>query len=177
MGDFNCVPDIALDTRRVAQSPYKNGGADILTFIALSNSLQDQMRIQLGNSFNFTRSETSPSGAYCNTRIDRHYLPQIQHHIWESEITPLLIVESDHIAVKSTLTDTRSGPLGIKYGNDVITINARVFEEDQNRADLEKIIDSGAHQIETCCPGQITKLINKMKQEIRSSMRRMTNSH
>eukprot|EP00965_Chrysotila_dentata_P030370 1010792-Pleurochrysis_carterae.AAC.1 len=33
MGDFNCVENVAMDTRRSANTPYENTGADVLTFI------------------------------------------------------------------------------------------------------------------------------------------------
>eukprot|EP00965_Chrysotila_dentata_P257598 6212938-Pleurochrysis_carterae.AAC.6 len=135
------------------------------------------MRVQLGNAFNFTRSVTAPSGAYCNTRIDRHYLPHIPHHVWESEITPLLIVESDHVAVKSTLTDTRHGLSEVKYGNDVITINARVLDNDQNRAHLQHTIDEFVNRAESCILTQIPTVIDKMQRKVLEQMRRMTISH
>eukprot|EP00965_Chrysotila_dentata_P114990 3801134-Pleurochrysis_carterae.AAC.1 len=109
MGDFNCVEDVALDTRRSANSPYENTGADVLTYIKVYNKLEDQMRCQLGYHFNFTRSESDDTGRYCSTRIDRHYLPQIINHIWDSEITDLLIVNSDHSAIKSTLRSAIPG--------------------------------------------------------------------
>eukprot|EP00965_Chrysotila_dentata_P137517 4549076-Pleurochrysis_carterae.AAC.1 len=47
MGEFNCVEDTALDTRRSANSPYENVGADIITYIRILNKLVDQMRTQL----------------------------------------------------------------------------------------------------------------------------------
>eukprot|EP00965_Chrysotila_dentata_P226925 6195710-Pleurochrysis_carterae.AAC.1 len=40
MGDFNCVEDIALDTRRSSITPYDNAGADILTYISVLTNLQ-----------------------------------------------------------------------------------------------------------------------------------------
>eukprot|EP00965_Chrysotila_dentata_P047309 1569810-Pleurochrysis_carterae.AAC.1 len=58
MGVFNCVEDTALNTRRSANSPYQNTGADIITYIRILNKLVDQMRTQLGYHFNFTRSES-----------------------------------------------------------------------------------------------------------------------
>eukprot|EP00965_Chrysotila_dentata_P125145 4136343-Pleurochrysis_carterae.AAC.1 len=39
MGNFNCVEDTALDTRRSANSPYENTGADIITYIRILNKL------------------------------------------------------------------------------------------------------------------------------------------
>eukprot|EP00965_Chrysotila_dentata_P220300 6191696-Pleurochrysis_carterae.AAC.1 len=76
MGDFNCVENVALDTRRSANIPYANTGADVLTCIKVYNKLEDQMRCQLEYHFNFTKSESDDTGRYCSTRIDRHYVPQ-----------------------------------------------------------------------------------------------------
>eukprot|EP00965_Chrysotila_dentata_P260421 6213901-Pleurochrysis_carterae.AAC.1 len=74
MGDFNCVEDITLSTRRSSNTPYENTGADILTYTSVLNQLTNQMRYQLGYHFNFMRSESDSTGRYCSTRIDRHYL-------------------------------------------------------------------------------------------------------
>eukprot|EP00965_Chrysotila_dentata_P054612 1812994-Pleurochrysis_carterae.AAC.1 len=139
MGDFNCVEDVAMDTRRSANTQYENTGADILTYISVLNNLTDQMRIQLGYHFNFTRSESDSTGRYCSTRIDRHYLPAINNHIWDSEITDLLIVDSDHSAVKSTLHSAIPGE-DVIYGRDLITINPRILEIDAYRKTIEKLI-------------------------------------
>eukprot|EP00965_Chrysotila_dentata_P194173 6176202-Pleurochrysis_carterae.AAC.1 len=47
MGDFNCVEDIALDTRRSSSTPYDHAGADILTYISdITSTSQDQNRTQ-----------------------------------------------------------------------------------------------------------------------------------
>eukprot|EP00965_Chrysotila_dentata_P114949 3799477-Pleurochrysis_carterae.AAC.1 len=173
MGDFNCVEDVALDTRRSANTPYENTGADVLTYIKVYNKLEDQMRYQLGYHFNFTRSESDDTGRYCSTRIDRHYLPQITNHIWDSEITDLLIVNSDHSAIKSTLRSAIPGS-DILYGHDLITINPRILEEESYRTKIESLIKD---QINNIGDTNIQKAIGSLKYKARKEMLTMTKEY
>eukprot|EP00965_Chrysotila_dentata_P134026 4432192-Pleurochrysis_carterae.AAC.1 len=173
MGDFNCVEDVALDTRRSANTPYENTGADILTFIKVYNNLEDQMRCQLGYHFNFTRSESDDTGRYCSTRIDRHYLPHIINHIWDSEITDLLVVNSDHSAIKSVLRSAIPGS-DVIYGHDLITINPRILEEQNYRSSIEKLIND---HINNMGDTDIQKVIGSLKYKIRKLMLTMTKEY
>ena len=52
--DANCVPDEALDLKRVANSPYRNDGADELEDICSAHSLIDVAREWLGDLPFFT---------------------------------------------------------------------------------------------------------------------------
>eukprot|EP00965_Chrysotila_dentata_P149015 4922058-Pleurochrysis_carterae.AAC.1 len=173
MGDFNCVEDIALDTRRSSSTPYENTGADILTYISVLNQLTDQMRYKLGYHFNFTRSESDSTGRYCSTRIDRHYLPIITNHIWDSEITDLLIVDSDHSAVKSTPHSAIPGE-DVIYNNDLITINPRILEINKYRNSIEKLIKD---HIDNNVNTNIIKSINTLKYKVRGAMHRMSKEY
>eukprot|EP00965_Chrysotila_dentata_P177782 5872131-Pleurochrysis_carterae.AAC.1 len=61
-GDFNCVDDPSLDTRRSSSLNYSNDGADILRDIVNQNLLRDEIREQNGLEFEFTHSQKTPSG-------------------------------------------------------------------------------------------------------------------
>eukprot|EP00965_Chrysotila_dentata_P119738 3959047-Pleurochrysis_carterae.AAC.1 len=128
------------------------------------------MRIQLGYHFNFTRSESDSSGRYCSTRIDQHSLPSINNHIWDSEITDLLIVDSDHSAVKSTLRSAIPGEAVI-YGNDLITINPRILEVDSYRRTIEKSIKDDINKSKGI---NINRSMSTLNYRMRRSMLRMT---
>eukprot|EP00965_Chrysotila_dentata_P255483 6212239-Pleurochrysis_carterae.AAC.1 len=74
-GDSNCVDIPSLDTRRSSSLNYSNEGADILRDIVSQNCLRDEMREQNNLEFEVTHSQKTPSGGYCISRLDRHYLP------------------------------------------------------------------------------------------------------
>ena len=67
VGDFNCVLDVALDTRRDATSPYPNAGADELASLVADLDLSDEIREQLGLGFEFTHQQTTSAGM-CSSR-------------------------------------------------------------------------------------------------------------
>eukprot|EP00965_Chrysotila_dentata_P010216 332107-Pleurochrysis_carterae.AAC.1 len=131
------------------------------------------MRCQLGYHFNFTRSESDDTGRYCSTRIDRHYLPQSINHMWGSEITDLLIVNSDHWAIKSTLRSTIPGS-DVLCDHDLITINSRILEEETYRSKIEKSIKEHVNNI---VDTNIQKIIVSIKYKVRKLMLTMTKEY
>eukprot|EP00965_Chrysotila_dentata_P052902 1754259-Pleurochrysis_carterae.AAC.1 len=78
----------------------------------------------MGLDFDFTHSQKTPSGGYCLTRLDRHYLPDLNNCQWTSEISDS-IDDTDHFLVQSTLTFINESDL--KRGNDLFTINSQVI--------------------------------------------------
>eukprot|EP00965_Chrysotila_dentata_P190648 6174023-Pleurochrysis_carterae.AAC.3 len=130
-GDFNCVDDPSLDTRRSSSFSYSNEGADILRDIVNQNSLRDEVREQNSLEFELTHSQKTPSGGYCLSRLDRHYLPDFRNCQWTSEISDK-INDTDHSMVITTLTMV--GDKEIKEGNDLFTINSQVIHLPEVRA-------------------------------------------
>eukprot|EP00965_Chrysotila_dentata_P064084 2121808-Pleurochrysis_carterae.AAC.1 len=104
-GDFNCVDDPSVDTRRSSDLKYSNEWADILNEIVTQHSVRDEIREQMGLDFDFTHSQKTPTGGYCLTRLDRHHLPDLNNCQWTSIIFDS-IDETDHSMVQSTLTFT-----------------------------------------------------------------------
>eukprot|EP00965_Chrysotila_dentata_P009286 302655-Pleurochrysis_carterae.AAC.1 len=94
-GDFDCVDDPSLDTRRSSNLSYSNNGADILRDIVTHNLLRDEIREKNGLEFEFTHSQKTPSGGCCLSRLDRHYLPDFPNCQWTSEISDK-IDDTDH---------------------------------------------------------------------------------
>eukprot|EP00965_Chrysotila_dentata_P176147 5816150-Pleurochrysis_carterae.AAC.1 len=57
----------------------------------------------MGLDFDFTHSQKTPTGGYCLTRLDRHYLPDLSNCQWTSEISDS-VDDTDHSLVQTTLT-------------------------------------------------------------------------
>eukprot|EP00965_Chrysotila_dentata_P200929 6180268-Pleurochrysis_carterae.AAC.4 len=123
-GDFNCVDDPSVDTRRSSDLKYSNEGADILSEIVTRNSLRDEIREQMGLDFDFTHSQKMPTGGYCLTRLDRHYLPDLSNCQWTSDISDS-IDDTDHSLVQSTLTFANESDQ--TRGRDLFTINPQTI--------------------------------------------------
>ena len=120
--DANCVPDEALDLKRVANSPYRNDGADELEDICSAHSLIDIAREWLGDLPFFTAHHTVPGGTVTSTRIDRIYAPDTDGTAWEHVQIPHDIFgrdptarELDHeMAVIQLIT--AKGERGVRLG-------------------------------------------------------------
>eukprot|EP00965_Chrysotila_dentata_P101366 3346107-Pleurochrysis_carterae.AAC.1 len=114
----------SIHTRRSSSLSYSNDGADILRDIVNQNSLRDKIREQNGLESEFTHSQKTPSGGYCLSRLDRHYLPDFVNGQRISEISDK-IDDTDHSMVITTLTMV--GETEVKKGNDLFTINSQVI--------------------------------------------------
>eukprot|EP00965_Chrysotila_dentata_P143793 4751207-Pleurochrysis_carterae.AAC.1 len=172
-GDFNCVDDPSLDTRRSSNLNYSNDGADILRDIVSQNSLTDEIREQNGLEFEFTHSQKTPSGGYCLSRLDRHYLPDFSNCQWTSEISDK-IDDTDHSIVITTLTTI--GAKEIKKGNDLYTINSQVIHLPEVRELLIKEINKTSifHKNN---PTKVHQTVGAFKYTIRSILKKATRVH
>eukprot|EP00965_Chrysotila_dentata_P013330 440908-Pleurochrysis_carterae.AAC.1 len=57
----------------------------------------------MGVDFEFTHAQKTPTGGYCLSRLDRHYLPDLSNCQWTSEISDK-IDDTDHSMVTSVIT-------------------------------------------------------------------------
>ena len=80
--DANCVPDVLLDRKSPARSPYNNTGAATLNHIIANLGLIDVARVCLGTEPFFTSFHNSGPGL-TQTRIDRVYAPDTDGLLWE----------------------------------------------------------------------------------------------
>ena len=80
--DANCVPDMLLDRKSPARSPYNNKGAATLNHIIANYGLIDVARVYLGPEPFFTSFHNSAAGL-SQTRIDRVYAPDTDGLMWE----------------------------------------------------------------------------------------------
>jgi len=135
-GDFNCVPDTALDLRRSSKTPYSNGGAKTLSEIVNKNDLTDTLRQASGMDFEFTHGQKTRGGGYCLSRIDQCYNPShIQDAHWNTEILDT-VAGSDHCAVLNTL-ELRSA--NQSRGKDLFTIKEDIIFQPRINSELASI--------------------------------------
>jgi len=108
-GDWNCVPDVALDVKGKNQLGYANiGAAQLATVMGDSDiRLVDYRREQLGIDFEHTRKD--PDVTKVITRIDRWYIPTdpaLANYLWDIHPRNDLVLvgkPKDHLPVVLTI--------------------------------------------------------------------------
>ena len=141
--DANCVPDEALDLKRVANSPYRNDGADELEDICSAHSLIDVAREWLGDLPFFTAHHTVPGGTVTSTRIDRIYAPDADGTAWEHVQIAHDIFgrdpaarELDHEMAVIQLITAKG-----ERGTDLQTMNESIFEDEAFNTKVHAMIE------------------------------------
>ena len=128
--DANCVPDVNLDRKSAAASPYNNKGADTLNQVIANLGLIDVAREFLGRKPFFTSFHNTSAGL-TETRIDRVYAPDKDGLIWEhspiyTEIFPRPrdAVILDHEPAQITLQQVHH-----VRGKAIPRINEAIFDD------------------------------------------------
>eukprot|EP00965_Chrysotila_dentata_P107740 3558966-Pleurochrysis_carterae.AAC.1 len=172
-GDFNCVDDPSVDTRRSSNLKYSNEGAEILSEIVTQNGLRDEIREQMGVDFEFTHAQKTPTGGYCLSRLDKHYLPDLSNCQWTSEISDK-IDDTDHSMVMSTITFINEKDQ--TRGKDLFTINSQVIHDPEVRTSLLKAINEVniKHKKD---PSRVQHTVLQFKYTIRNILKKATKVH
>ena len=141
--DANCVPDVTLDVKRTATSPYRNEGAQELHDLVTRHKLVDVARECLGNEPFFTSHHNVHGGGVTHTRIDQIYAPDLPGMIWEHvRVThdffgrPDGALELDHEPVQ-----IRTTRITAKRGQDLQTISEDIYENIGFNTKVQETID------------------------------------
>jgi len=170
--DANCVPDVTLDVKRTATSPYRNDGAQELHDLVTQHSLIDVARECLGKEPFFTSHHNVPDGSVTHTRIDQIYAPDLPNVMWEHvRLThdffgrPADALELDHEPIQ-----IRTTTITEKRGQDLQTISEDIYENIAFTSELKSTID---FIIEVNDPA-INKTWGKTWNQIKDTVRQMS---
>ena len=127
-GDWNCVPDTALDVISASPLGYagRNHGAQLLETIMQETQHSDVRRDQLGNEVECTRTGNTTSG-WTSTRLDRWYTPKRDDLQWTVHIISNFVFKkqkSDHAAVMIIIEDMMGD-----LGKERITLREDIMED------------------------------------------------
>ena len=178
--DANCVPAVALDTRREATSPYHNHGSDILQEIVNKYDLHDEIRLSLGLDFEFTHtSETTSKLAdgttitqVALTRIDQMFCPVIANAHWTCTIDETIYAPNKGVH-KSLIGELEFRSTTTENRRDLASIDASVLTEPYTRGKVDELIKEFDPKF-TENGSEFAKHWNKFKFELRSILKKAT---
>ena len=126
--DANCVPDVNIDLKRDATSPYPNQGADILRDAIDAKGLSDVARETIGTEPYFTAHHIVQGGA-CWSRIDQLYAPPNPSIQWSHETPNDFFPERPGAEIDHRMIEIRSKRVRPKRGKDLDHINESIFDD------------------------------------------------
>ena len=128
--DANCVPNEALDLKRVGHTPYDNAGAAELAQVIAQNELADIARECLGQD-EFYTSHQGVHGGTTHTRIDQLYAPTRNALTWShvpvaDDLFPRKegALQLDHDMIEITVCEITQ-----KRGKDIQSIDESIYED------------------------------------------------
>ena len=169
--DANCVPDVQLDVRSDAASPYDNRGANELADVMTHFGLVDVAREWLGpapfytSHHNITLRDGTKSTT--STRIDQIYLPTLDglsavhepgvHDFFARKRDAKIL---DHEPASIVTTESKG-----ERGHDLARIDERIYDDPKNNTDIAAILEKCEHDQENA-PGHHSEIWAQTKKDI-----------
>ena len=126
--DANCVPDVTLDLKRTATSPYPNQGADDLRDAVDRKSLVDVARAVSGKAPIFTAHHVVRGGE-CWSRIDQIYVPAEDDVQYELGPPGDFFQSRSQVEIDHSVVDVRTVRVKPTKGKDLPHINETIFDD------------------------------------------------